>query len=728
MADSVGAEHKSRTTRKKTPSVLQMEAVECGAASLAMILAYHGLWIPLEELRGVCGVSRDGSKASNIVKAARKYHLEAKGFRTNARDLLTMDMPAIVFWNFNHFLIVEGARGDKVFLNDPAMGPRTISVGEFTEGFTDVALFFKSTEAFKPAGAPPGLWDALRKRLQGSETILIQIFLAGLLIVLPSLLMTGVMKAFIDDVLVRGYTEWIFPLLTGLVLAAVIGGILTWVQRHLLLLAQAKLAISASSQLMWHVFHLPIAFFTQRYAGDIASRVDSGSRIADLMSGSLTSSMVSLVMALLYMLVMLTISWPLALMVFLLSSLNILAVRLVKEKRQNMNMHLQNQQAKAMATAMGGLQAIETLKATGTEGDFFAKWAGYHTKSINVQQELGVISFVLDSVPELLRGLINALVLVGGGFLIIQGDLTMGSLIAFQLLLNLFLTPIQTLVEFSGQLQEVHADLARIDDVLNYKADPLWLATGENGKAESDQAILSGDVQLLDISFAYGTLDPPLIENFNLHVKPGRRIALVGGSGSGKSTISKLILGLYSPRGGKILFDGRMIHEIPRGAFTQSVAYVDQDIHLFRGSILDNITMWDDSIPFEQVRRAAMDACIHDVIATRSGGYESQVDEGGANFSGGQRQRIEIARALVRDPAIIVLDEATAALDPLTEQIIDDNLRRRGCACVIVAHRLSTIRDADEIIVLNHGEVQERGNHQTLMVSNGRYAQLAAMT
>ncbi len=715
--------------RKKTPSVLQMEAVECGAASLAMILAYHGRWVSLEELRNTCGVSRDGSKASNIVKAARRYQLEAKGFRTSAKEVLQMDMPAIVFWNFNHFLVVEGSKGDKVFLNDPAAGPRTISFNDFEEGFTDIVLLFKLGEGFEIGGSPPSLLSALRRRLKGSEAVLLQIFLAGFLIALPALAMTGIMKAFIDDVLIRGYTDWIFPLLIGLMLAAVVSGVLTWLQRHLLLKAQAKLAISASSQLMWHVFHLPVGFFTQRYAGDVALRVDAGSRIADLMSGSLSSSLVSLVMALLYVIVMLCVSWPLALLALLLSSLNILAVQLVQEKRRNMNMHLQNQQAKAMATAMGGLQAIETLKATGTEGDFFAKWAGYHTKAINVQQELGFVSFILDAVPELLRGLINAIVLSVGGLLIIKGYLTMGGLIAFQMLLNLFLTPIQTLVGFSGQLQEAHGDLARIDDVLNYEIDPVWQDTNKKQSSRhiSQDDVLSGAVCLKNITFAYGPLDQPLIENFSMHVNPGSRIALVGGSGSGKSTISKLILGLYLPKAGEILFDGKPIHEIPRAAFTQGIAYVDQDIHLFRGTVRDNITMWDETIPVERVRQAAMDACIHDVIAARSGGYESLVEEGGANFSGGQRQRIEIARALVRDPAMIVLDEATAALDPLTEQIIDDNLRRRGCACVIVAHRLSTIRDADEIIVLDRGEVKERGNHETLMSCHGYYARLVAV-
>lgn len=716
--------------RRKTPSVLQMEAVECGAASLAMVLAYHGRWVPLEALRTACGVSRDGSKASNIVKAARRYGLEAKGFRTTAEDMLKMDMPAIAFWNFNHFLVVEGRKGDRVFLNDPAMGPRTISWREFEEGFTDIVLTFKPDDGFEAGGKPPSTYAILRDRLRGSEDVIGQVFLAGLLVVMPSLVLTGVLKAFIDDVLVRGNTGWLFPLLVALLLAAGLSGLLTWLQRHLLLRVQAKLAVSVSSQLIWHVLRLPLGFFAQRYVGDVASRVYAGTRIADLMSESLSSSLVSLVMAGLYLMVMFSVSWPLALLTLLLSSVNIVVVLLVQDKRRDMNMHMMNQSAKAMGAAVGGLQAIETLKASGTEGDFFAKWAGYHTKAINTQQALGLYSFLLDATPELLRGIINALVLILGALLIIKGHLTMGGLIAFQILLNLFLTPIQAMVGFSGQVQEIQGDLARIEDVFKDELDSVWIGDKGQGDAQSGppDLLLTGAVELRDITFAYGPLDPPLIEGFSLSLEPGSRVALVGGSGSGKSTISKLILGLYRPRSGEVLFDGRPIGAIPRAVFTRSVTYVDQDVRLFRGTIRDNITMWDEHIPFEKVRQAAMDACIHEVIAARPGGYESLVDEGGVNFSGGQRQRIEIARALVRDPALIVLDEATAALDPLTEQIIDQNLRRRGCACIIVAHRLSTIRDADEIIVLDRGVVQERGNHAQLMQHDGRYAQLVAMT
>jgi NHLM bacteriocin system ABC transporter peptidase/ATP-binding protein len=720
---------KSQGFRRKTPSVLQMEAVECGAASLAMILAYHGRWVPLEDLRVACGVSRDGSKASNIAKAARIYGLEARGFRTSVEDMLKMDMPAIVFWNFNHFLVVEGWKGATVFLNDPAMGPRTVNLREFKEGFSDIALTFKPGDGFEAGGKPPSTYEILRNRLRGSEDVIGQVFLAGLLVVMPSLVMTGVLKAFIDDVLIRGNTGWLLPLLVALLLAAGLSGLLTWLQRHLLLRVQAKLAISVSGQLIWHVFRLPLGFFAQRYVGDVASRVYAGTRIASLMSESLSSSLISLVMVGLYLLVMFFTSWPLALLSLFLASANVIVVVLVQDKRRDMNMHMMNQSAKAMGAAVGGLQAIETLKASGTEGDFFAKWAGYHTKTINAQQELGLYSFLLDAMPELLRGIINALVLILGALLIIKGHLTMGGLIAFQILLNLFLTPIQTMVGFSAQVQEIQGDLARIEDVFKYELDSAWVADKGQGGTPSGsmEHLLSGAVELSDITFAYGPLDPPLIENFTMSVEPGSRIALVGGSGSGKSTLSKLILGLYQPRSGEVLFDGQPINFISRAVFTRSVAYVDQDIRLFRGTIRENITMWDEHIPMEKVLQAAMDACIHEVIAARPGGYESLVDEGGANFSGGQRQRLEIARALVRDPALIVLDEATAALDPLTEQIIDQNLRRRGCACIIVAHRLSTIRDADEIIVLDRGMVQERGNHAQLMQHNGRYAQLVAM-
>ncbi len=734
MADDDTADAKApkyKGNRSATPTILQMEAVECGAASLAMVLAGYGLWEPLESLRVECGVSRDGSKASNLVKAARRYGLQAKGFMVRGDGVFEQGrMPAIVFWTFNHFLVLEGVRGNTVYLNDPAFGPRKIDREEFFRGYSGIILTFEPGPEFKPGGKPPGMIANLMRRIRGSYDVLGLAIFASLMLVLPGIILPAGLKAFVDAVMVKNMTHWILPLAIGLALAAILNTVLTWLQQAYLRRIQNKLAITSASEVFWHLLRLPVVYFTQRQVGDVASRVDACSRVAQLLAGPLSTNMVGALLLGFYAAVMAAISVPLIAVVIALSLLNVVAIKLVQRKRKDLNSRLLNRRARMNGVSISGLQAIETLKATGTEHDFFTKWAGEHANVVEAQQSLGVFSFGLDAAPNLLNQLMLASVLGVGGFMIMEGNLTLGGLVAFQTLLPRFTGPIQQLVGFSSQFQEIKGDLTRIDDALRFEPDRLTSGITAETKpvAESGQARrLTGQLELRNIHFRYGPRDPMLIEGFHLSLRPGARVALVGGSGSGKSTIAKLIVGLYAPTDGEILFDGRRLEDIPREVFTESVAYVDQDVYLFEGTVRENIAMWDPSLSQEQVRQAAIDACTHDVIAARPGAYNSYVAEGGNNFSGGQRQRIEIARALVRDPRLIVLDEATAALDPLTEELIDQNLRRRGATCVIIAHRLSTIRDADEIIVLDRGQVTERGTHDELMAAAGRYAQLVKM-
>jgi len=728
--------------RVRTPTVLQMEAVECGAASLAMVLAYYGLWVPLEELRVTCGVSRDGAKASNVVKGARVYGMEAKGIKADVDEVLKLEFPFIVFWNFNHFVVVEGAVGKSVYINDPASGPRKITRKEFDESYTGVALTMKPGPEFKKGGERRSVVKALNGYLKGSRTVLSYVIMVSMVLVVPGLLMPAFLKAFIDDVLIKDHNTWLLPILVGLLLTAVFSGFLTFIQQRYLLRVQIKLAISLAGKFFWHVLRVPVVFYTQRYVGDVAARVKSCHTVASLLSGSLSTNIVNCMMIVFYAAVMLLYSIPLTLIAAFLALVNVGALQMVKRKLKDLNSHLLNQQAKLTGASMAGLQAIETLKATGTENDFFGIWSGYQTNTINTNQNLGSYSAFLNSVPGLINSLTTALILGAGGFLIIDGQLTIGGLVAFQALLGHFTGPIQQLVGFGAQIQQIEGDLNRLDDVFRYKRDPVLhldeTAEDEPEKADNDNDEdaapvydgpdqLSGAIHIRDLCFGYSSLEAPLIEGFDLTLTPGKRVAFVGGSGSGKSTLAKLILGLYQPWSGTIHYDGYSIEQIPRNIFTNSVASVDQEIFLFEGTISDNLTMWDPSIPKEFMVRGAKDACIHDVITERPGGYESEVSEGNTNFSGGQSQRLEIARALVRNPKVIVLDEATASLDPLTEKMIDDNLRRRGCSCIIIAHRLSTIRDCDEIIVMDRGKLVERGTHDELMALKGRYSQLVAM-
>ncbi|NJL19884.1 MAG: ATP-binding cassette domain-containing protein, partial [Leptolyngbyaceae cyanobacterium SM1_3_5] len=379
---------------------------------------------------------------------------------------------------------------------------------------------------------------------------------------------------------------------------------------------------------------------------------------------------------------------------------------------------------KVSGVAIAGLQSMETLKASGLESDFFARWAGYYTKAINAQQELGLISRILGVLPYLLSSLAALSLLAIGGLRVIEGSLSIGMLVAFQMLMFSFQQPVNRLVRFGSTLQDLQGNLQRLDDVLQNPIDPQLEFDSQQFNRALSTHRLQGYIDLKNITFGYNPSEPPLIEDFNLSIKPGQRVALVGGSGSGKSTLAKVIAGLFQPRSGEIYFDGIERSKIPRAVLTNSIAVVEQDILLFAGSVRENLTLWDTTVPDAALERACQDAAIDDVILAMSGGYDAPLLEGAVNLSGGQRQRLEIARALVNNPSIVIMDEATSALDTETERSIDLKLRQRGCTCLIVAHRLSTIRDCDEIIVLDRGKVVQRGTHEELWQQAGYYAEL----
>ena len=702
--------------RERCPTILQMEAVECGAAALAIVLAYYKKIVPLEELRVECGVSRDGSKASNVIKAARKYGLVAKGFKHELEDLFAIKLPCILFWNFNHFLVLEGfGRGGKVFLSDPAQGPRTITMEELDASFSGVVLTFETGPDFKKGGERPSLIPALRKRLAGSETALLFVFLCGVAMVLPGLVVPTFSRIFIDEYLISSHTALLRPLLLGMAATAVVRMILVWLQTYFLLRLETKLAITMSSQFFNHILRLPVSYFSQRFAGEIGSRVSINDKIANIVSGRLATTALDCILIVFYAILMFLYSVPLTLLVIAIALLNIVAVRLVSRRRIDGCQKLMLDVGKLMGTAMNGLRMIETLKATGSESEFFGRWAGYQAKALRGQQNLGLMSELTSCVPPLVNMLSTMTVLLVGGLKVMHGDLTVGMLVAYQSLVGSFTRPLNSFVTFGATLQELEADMNRLDDVLRFPQDRQYLREEPAEAAGGRPAVkLAGEVELRNVTFGYSPLEAPLIENFNLVIKPGQRVALVGSSGSGKSTVAKLVSGLYEPWEGEILFDGRNREALPRSLVSNSVGLVDQDIFLFGGTIRDNVAMWDSTIPLTNINQACRDAEIHSVIEAREGGYGGAVTEGGSNFSGGQRQRLEIARALAGGPTILILDEATSALDPSTEASIDDSLRRRGCTCIIIAHRLSTIRDADEIVVMQKGKIVQRGTHDDM--------------
>jgi NHLM bacteriocin system ABC transporter peptidase/ATP-binding protein/NHLM bacteriocin system ABC transporter ATP-binding protein len=717
------------TRRVSTPTVLQMDATECGAAALAMVLGSFGRVVPLEELREACGVSRDGSKASSLLKVAREHGLYAKGFTKEVDGLAGLPLPLIAFWNFNHFVVIEGFGPDGVYLNDPASGRRRVTPADFDAAFTGVVLVFERAPDFRPGGSRPGLWPVLRRRLRGSGWSLLCLLLASLVLLVPGVVLPVVTGAFVDHVLVGHEADWVAPLLLALAGLVVLRAGLTWLQGWLLVWLEARLALRGAHELFGHVLRLPISFFAQRFAGEIASRVAITDRLARLLTGDLASSAIGAALVLVYLVLMARFDGPLALIGAAGALLNVAVLRSTTRRRVDAQQRVLQDSSAWMGATFATLQTIETLKSTGTESDAFARWAGYQARVVNTSAVQIATTLPLLVVPPLLTSLTVAATLVLGGLRVIDGSLTAGGLVAFQGLLLAFLMPFSSLVGLGGTLQEAQGSLARLDDVLRARADPQVAepersASPRHRPGEPAPCRLLGKVELRGLTFGYSRRDPPLIENLDLAISPGAHVALVGGSASGKSTVARLVAGLYQPWHGQVLLDGTPRPDFPRARLTHSLAMVDQDIALFGGTIRDNLTLWDERVPLEAVVRAAQDAAIHADILALPRGYDTPLDEQGRNLSGGQRQRLEIARALVGDPSVLVLDEATSGLDPVTEATVMANLKRRGCTCLIVAHRLSAIRDADEILVLDKGNVVQRGQHAELGSVPGAYRRL----
>jgi ATP-binding cassette, subfamily C, bacterial len=714
--------------RVKTPTLLQMEAVECGAAALGIILGYYGRIVPLAELRVQCGVSRDGSKAGNIVKAAKRYGLIAQGYKSELEQLAKIPPPYIVFWNFNHFLVVEGFTSQRVYLNDPASGPRSVSFSEFDAAFTGVVLAFQPGTEFQRGGKKPSLILALAERLRGSMLAIIYCILAGFLLVIPGIAIPVFSQIFVDQILIENRTDWLRPLLLVMGITVIVQGLLMLLQLRFLRQLKLKLAVGMSGRFLWHILRLPVNFYAQRFAGEISDRIQINDRVADVLSGQLATTVINTIMVIFYAGVMFAYDPILTGIGIIFGMMNVVTLQAISRQRIDANLRLMQDRGKVAGVTIAGLQGIETIKASALESDFFARWSGYYTKVINAQQELDLTNQTLGILPILLNSLTILLILVIGGLRVMDGNLTIGMLVAFQSLMQSFQEPINNLVNFGSTLQELEADLNRLDDVLQNPTDPILEAKNQlestNLLSHFPNFKLQGYVELCNVTFGYSQIDAPLLEDFSFTLKPGQRVAIVGKSGSGKSTVAKLISGLYQPWSGEILLDGIPLEKIPRSVLTNSLSMVEQEIFLFSGTIRDNLTLWETTIPDSQLVKACTDAAIYDVLRSLPGGLDAEIMEGGVNFSGGQRQRLEIARALVNNPTILVMDEATSALDAEIERIIDQNLRCRGCTCIIVAHRLSTIRDCDEIIVLDNGHIVERGTHAQMWENKGFYTDL----
>ena len=723
-ADSPGAPAASRladTALARVPTILQLEAVECGAAALAMVLAHHGRHVTLEVLRAECGVTRDGSKAGGILRAARGYGFVARGFRKEPAELASLPLPAIVFWNFNHFVVLEGFHGGRAHLNDPALGRRVVDAAEFDQAFTGVVLTFERGPDFEPGGKPPSVLRSLARHLEGLRGSVA----LGLALVAPGLALPWLMGRFVDEVLAARLPGVAETLVAGLLAAAVARGLLAWLQAQVLTAAFTRAALASASRFFAHALALPMDFYVQRSPGEIASRVELNEQVAETVSADLAHLVLDLVTAVFFLFLMLRMDLGLTGIVVACLAAELAALAAIQRRTEGISQRLSVQAGKLAGMASGGLANIESIKAGGQEGALFLKWLGLQVQFANTVVESQRLTLALMQVPSV-AGLVAQLGVLGlGAARIMQGGFSVGDLVAFQVLLAGFSAPVHALFIAARRVQALRGDTARIDDVLNHAAEPGVLVSDSPASAVSGAR--PATLEFRDVTFGYGKGDAPLVTGFSLKVERGRRVALVGASGSGKSTLARLAAGLYRPWSGEILFDGQPREAFVRDELARAVAYVDQDVVLFEGTVRDNLAMWDPAAEEDVIRAAARHAAIEDEIGMRQGGLDAPLQEGARNLSGGQRQRIEIARALARGPSILILDEATSALDPATEAVVEANLRRRGTTCLVIAHRLSTVRDADEILVLDAGHVAERGTHEELAaIPGGRYAALVA--
>lgn len=709
--------------RTKTQTILQMENAECGAACLAMILGYHEKHVKLSSLRKDCGVSRDGVKASNIVKAARNYGLQAAGYKRSCKELRQSRTPSILYWEFNHFVVLEGFCRKGVFINDPAIGHRLITHDNFSKAFTGVVLEFKPTDDFKREGSRFNILPGLASRCREHRGVLAYLIITSVLSVVPVLAVALATSVFTDRILSRADEMLLQPVLTTVALASGALILLTFVYQYYLRRLQIGLSISMGSKFIHHLLRLPTDYFEQRGAGEVISREQLNDNVADVISEGVVQTANDLVSMLIFCAVMFLLSVKLTLTAIAFTLPLYLYMRWSAASRTEASMAVAMEKGKESGIVIEGVSALEAYKANGQESAFFARWASTFSSATEKQQQLSFTNLLPGIVNTTLTQAAMVIVLMMGALQIMNGAMSLGEVIAFQALMAGFTRPLDNLSKFYSQFQQLRGEMERLDDVLEHPVDPGFKVKLASG-VTPDEKELTGKLELKNVSFRYSAFEALFIENVSLSVAPGQRVALVGASGSGKSTLAKIAAGACQAEQGQITLDGHELTDWPKESLAQAVAMITQDPFFIEGNLRDNLTLWDATIADDKIIAACKDAEIWDVIEALPAGLVTVVAEEGSNFSGGERQRLEIARALIREPRLLILDEATSALDSETENRIDQNLRLCGCSCLIVAHRLSTVRDCDRIIVLAEGEIVASGTHDELWSVSEEYRDL----
>ncbi len=711
--------------RVKTPVILQMEAAECGATALAIVLGYYGLFLPLEKIREDCGVSRDGSKAISMIKAARMYGMDAQGFSREPDTLQELPMPVILHWNSNHFVVLEGIVGDRVFINDPEEGRLTITKDDLNEAFTGIVLSLHPGKDFRPSGSRTTIGSMLIPKIRPEIIPLSFLFLAGIAMLIPGIALPLASQVFIDQVILANHESLLYPLMVFMTFFVILQVLISWVRHLCLARWGTDLSFRLTRSFFYKVLFLPLRFFDQRYAGEISARVGLNDDVAYIISEEGATVILDIIIALVYLILLFSLSLPLTLIACAIALLNFIFLIWMSQKQVDVSRKVILEHGKLSGVSCAGIQMIESLKSGAQESEFFERWAGSHAQYTNSLRTERMTSLLMSIFPTLITGIGITSTLAVGSLQIMSGAMTIGMFFAFQALLINFLMPFQRLLGIGELLLQLEGSLQRLADVeKNVPKKSTTAVTATTGRSDGMARKLKGHLHLDTVTFGYNPLEPPLIDGLSLNLPMGSRTALVGSSGCGKTTIARLTAGLYQPWSGEIRIDGEKIADIPGQRRYLSVAFVSQDFFTFEGTIRENISLWDKTLPEEEIIRAAQDAGIDTLIESLPGGYSHMITEGGRNLSGGERQRLEIARALAVNPTLLILDEATSALDPDTEKRIENNIRQRGCTCLVIAHRLSTVRDCDQIIVLDRGSIVEQGTHESLMHNQGLYYHL----